>query len=206
VIKPVTTRWWWVRHAPIAAPYDGGFAPLEAEADVGDLAPIERVARSLPPDAVWIESPARRTTMTGTVLRDVRGEAAATVHEEPAFIEQDFGDWHGQSYKEVYGGLTQEQLAVPALLKPPGGEAFAEVIPRVGAAIARLSAAHAGRDIVAVVHAGTIRGALATAMDLSPRQAISFVVDLLSITRLHRHERDGAPAAWSVVTVNSEVR
>lgn len=204
--KTVTTRWWWVRHAPIAAPHDRGFAPLEAEADLDDSAPIERVAANLPAEAVWIESPARRTAMTGAALRAALGHARAPVLEEPAFIEQDFGDWHGQSYRQVYGGLTKEQLAAPALLTPPGGEAFAAVIPRVAEAIARLSEAHAGRDIVAVVHAGTIRGALATAMDLSPHQAISFVVDLLSITRLDRHVRDGGPASWSVVTVNSEVR
>jgi alpha-ribazole phosphatase len=201
-----TTRWWWVRHAPIAPPYDGGFAPLEAEAELGDRAPIEALARRLPADAVWIESPARRTAMTGAALRAALGKEDAPVLDEPAFVEQDFGDWHGQSYKQVYKGLSEEEMAAPALLKPPGGEAFAEVIPRVGDAIARLGEAQAGRDIVAVVHAGTIRAALAVAMDLTPRQAISFVVDLLSVTRLDRHERAGRPAAWSVVTVNSEVR
>jgi alpha-ribazole phosphatase len=201
-----TTRWWWVRHAPIAAPYDRGFAPLEAEADLCEQAPLDRIARALPAGAVWIESPARRTAMTAAALRAARGNDDGPVLGEPAFIEQDFGDWHGQSYKRVYGGLSAEELAAPALLRPPGGEAFAEVIPRVSEAIMRLSADHAGRDIVAVVHAGTIRAALATAMDLSPRQAISFVVDLLSITRLDRHMRDGAPAMWRVVTVNSEVR
>jgi alpha-ribazole phosphatase len=204
--KTTTTRWWWVRHAPIAPPYDRGFAPIDAEAELGDGAPIDALARGLPAEAVWIESPARRTAMTGTALRAALGKADAPVLEEPAFIEQDFGDWHGQSYKQVYSGLSDKQLAAPALLKPPGGEAFADVIPRVGEAIQRVSEAQAGRDIVAVVHAGTIRAALAVAMDLSPRQAISFVVDLLSVTRLHRHERAAAPAAWSVVTVNSEVR
>lgn len=195
-----------MRHAPIAPPHDRGFAPLDAEAALGDGAPIEALARSLPAKALWIESPARRTAMTGAALRAVLDMADAPVLEEPAFVEQDFGDWHGQSYKQVYGGLSEEQLAAPALLKPPGGEAFAEVIPRVSAAIERVCAAQAGRDIVAVVHAGTIRAALAVAMDLNPRQAISFVVDLLSVTRLNRHERAAGPAAWSVVTVNSEVR
>jgi alpha-ribazole phosphatase len=204
--KTTTTRWWWVRHAPIAPPYDRGFAPLDAEATLGDTATIEALARGLPGDALWVESPARRTAMTGAALRTALSGADVKVLREPAFVEQDFGDWHGQSYKQVYSGLSEEQLATPALLKPPGGEAFAEVIPRVSAAIARLNEDQAGRDIVAVVHAGTIRAALAVAMDLSPRQAISFVVDLLSVTRLDRHERAAGPAAWSVVTVNSEVR
>jgi alpha-ribazole phosphatase len=195
-----------LRHAPIAAPHDRGFAPLAAEADLTERATIERLARALPAQPVWVESPARRTAMTGAVLRAVCGIEDAQVRHEPAFIEQDFGDWHGQSYKQVYGGLSAEDLATPALLRPPGGEAFAEVMPRVAAAVARLSAAHAGRDVVAVAHAGTIRAALAMAMDLSPRQAISFVIDLLSITRIDRHGRNGAPAQWSVVSVNSEVR
>jgi len=205
VSKATTTSWWWLRHAPIAAPYDCGFAPLEAEADLSGRAPIERLARGLPSDALWVESPARRTTMTAAALRAARGAKDGLALGEPAFVEQNFGDWHGKTYKQVYGGLSAEELAVPALLRPPGGETFAEVMPRVGQAIARLSEAHAGRDIVAVVHAGTIRAALAAAMDLSPRQAISFVVDLLSVTRLDRHVHDGASVSWSVVSVNSEV-
>lgn len=204
--KATTTRWWWLRHAPIAAPFDHGFAPLEAEADLSDRAPIEQVARGLPADAVWVESPARRTKMTAAALRAARGGKDEPAMGEPAFIEQDFGDWHGKTYKQVYGGLSAAELVAPALLRPPGGETFAEVMPRVGEAIVRLSEAHTGRDVIAVTHAGTIRAALAAAMDLSPRQAISFVVDLLSITRLDRHVHDDGSVSWSVVSVNSEVR
>lgn len=195
-----------MRHAPIAAPHDRGFAPLEAEADLSDRAGIERLAQALPGDALWVESPARRTAMTGSALRAACGVEEEGVQGAPAFIEQDFGDWHGQTYKQVYGTLSEEELVAPALLRPPGGETFAEVIPRVAAAIAALNETHPGRDIVAVAHAGTIRAALALAMDLSPRQAISFVIDLLSITRLDRHERARGAASWSVVTVNSEVQ
>lgn len=201
-----TTRWWWLRHAPVAAPHDGGFAPLEAEADLSEGVAIARLAGVLPAQALWVESPARRSAMTGAALRAACGGEDAPVLDEPDFVEQDFGDWHGQTYKAVYGGLSKDELASPALLKPPGGEAFAEVLPRVAKAIARLSEAHAGRDIIAVAHAGTIRAALAAAMELSPRQAISFVIDLLSVTRLNRHARGGNTASWSVVTVNSEVR
>jgi len=52
-------------------------------------------------------------------------------------------------------------------------------------------------DVIVVAHAGTIRAALALALELSPDRALSFVIDPLSLTRLDRLD-DG----WRVVTVN----
>jgi len=193
-----------VRHGPIAPPYDQGFAPLDALADLSDLAAMERIARRLPVKVVWIESPAERTSMTAAALRRLRGEADTTATVESAFVEQDFGDWHGRRYDAVYGVLSPDELRVPALVRPPGGETFEEVASRVAPAIEALNAAHKGVDFVAVAHAGTIRAALTLAMDLAPRQAISFVIDILSVTRLDRHQDPAEPPQWSVVSVNNE--
>jgi broad specificity phosphatase PhoE len=73
---------------------------------------------------------------------------------------------------------------------------------RVQRAIHRHTATHAGRDIVAVTHGGTIRAALALALGLMPGGALGFSVDNLSLTRLdHIAGPDGA-GAWRVVGVN----
>jgi alpha-ribazole phosphatase len=52
-------------------------------------------------------------------------------------------------------------------------------------------------DAVLVVHSGTIRAALAIALDLSPDAALRFVIDPLSLTRIDRLEN-----GWRVVAVN----
>jgi alpha-ribazole phosphatase len=52
-------------------------------------------------------------------------------------------------------------------------------------------------DVVLVVHSGTIRAAIAIALDLDPDAALRFVIDPLSVTRIDRLE-----SGWRVVAVN----
>jgi broad specificity phosphatase PhoE len=81
-------------------------------------------------------------------------------------------------------------------------------------AVRRLSAEHAGRDIVAVAHGGTIRAALALALGLEPERALALSVDNCSLTRLERiagpvssrPPREDGDEAWRVVRVNQPPR
>ena len=97
----------------------------------------------------------------------------------------------------------------PAHEAPPGGESFTAVVERVSGTVRRLSATHAGRDIVAVTHGGTIRAALAIALNIDPEQALAFSVDNCALTRLdHIAGAAGSHApddtdAWSVRLVNA---
>jgi alpha-ribazole phosphatase len=52
-------------------------------------------------------------------------------------------------------------------------------------------------EAVLVVHSGTIRALLPIALDLEPDNALRFVIDPLSLTRIDR--LDGG---WRVVAVN----
>jgi alpha-ribazole phosphatase len=52
-------------------------------------------------------------------------------------------------------------------------------------------------DVVLVVHSGTVRAALAVALDIAAQSALRFVIDPLSLTRLDRLEN-----GWRVVGVN----
>ena len=79
----------------------------------------------------------------------------------------------------------------------------APAIARVAPAIDRLTAEHAGADIVAVAHGGTIRAALAVALGLDPESALSFATETLSLTRLDHIADDRDGASWRVSTVNS---
>ena len=85
--------------------------------------------------------------------------------------------------------------------RAPNGESFVDLMARVGAAIARVTEAHQGGDIVAVAHGGTIRAAIAIALGLPPSGGFAFMIDNCSLTRLdHYQGRQGS--GWRVTMVN----
>ncbi|HEY0442360.1 MAG TPA: histidine phosphatase family protein, partial [Xanthobacteraceae bacterium] len=84
----------------------------------------------------------------------------------------------------------------------PEGESFVAMMQRVGGAIRRLSKEHEGRDIIAVAHGGTIRAALAEALELAPEAALAFSIENLSLTRSERFDGGGLGHGWRVVGVN----
>ncbi|HLX14299.1 MAG TPA: histidine phosphatase family protein [Bradyrhizobium sp.] len=181
-------RLWLIRHAPVAGPR--GIIPgIDAPADVGDAAALLRLRGQLPDKHLAISSPARRAQETAAAL-------GLRVSSEPAFNEQDFGDWIGRTHEEIRRDSEAVYDAfwrAAASNGPPGGESFVEQIARVRRGIAALPA----DDVVIVAHAGTIRAALAVALELPPERALRFAIDPLSLTRLDRLDN-----GWRVVAVN----
>ena len=109
------------------------------------------------------------------------------------------------SFQRYFPVLTASPVSsghAPASERPPGGESFEDVIARVAAAMERITAEHAGRDIVAVVHGGTIRAALSVALGIDPERALGFAVDTCSVTRMDYLEGATEGAAWRIVAVN----
>jgi alpha-ribazole phosphatase len=204
------TRWWWVRHAPVTVNNGCIYGQTDPICDCDDEAAFSGLAALLPKEAVWVTSHLTRTHMT----------AAAIVHAglpgpdpvpgpgvivERDLAEQSFGEWHGMKYTD----LTEMQAEAyhrfwlaPANEAPPGGESFVHVMERVSRAIRRLNDEHETRDIIAVTHGGTIRAALAEALDLKPEAALAFSIDNLSLTRIERFDGPGVGHGWRVVTVN----
>ena len=82
--------------------------------------------------------------------------------------------------------------------RPLGGESFAEVIARVGPTMERMAETYADQDVVAVSHGGTIRAAVAHALDVNAANALHLSVQNISLTRLERLDR-----GWRVVCVNT---
>ncbi len=182
------TQLWLIRHAPVDGPH-GIIHDIDARADVSDQAALSRLQPLLPNPHVAISSPARRARETALAL----GLVAET---DPAFGEQDFGHWTGRTHQEIRRDAEaayDEFWRAPATNRPPGGESFVEQIARVKRGIAALPAG----DVIVVAHAGTIRAALALALELPPDIALRFVIDPLSVTRLDRLDD-----AWRVVAVN----
>ena len=127
----------------------------------------------------------------------------------PELAEQDFGEWQGLTYEELEesrAGDFHRFWHAPAHEIPSGGESFIAVIERVSRAIHRLVETYPGRDIIAVAHGGTIRAALALALDLDPEAALAFTIENCSITRIDRIDGPGMGHGWRVVRVNQPPR
>jgi alpha-ribazole phosphatase len=182
------TRLWLVRHAPVDGPR-GVIHDTDAPADLADGQRLRILRQSLPAQASAYCSPARRTVETAAAL-------GLDAIQEPAFREQNFGAWTGRRHTEIAQELGEAYEIFwrsPATGRPPGGESFVDQIARVSTGLAELPAG----DAVLVVHSGTIRAALAIALDIAPESALRFVIDPLSLTRIDRLDR-----AWRIGTVN----
>ena len=204
------TRWWWIRHAPVTGANGRIYGQMDMDCDTSDTQVYDGLAGMLPRDAVWVTSHLSRTTRTAEAILARWAGTAADLRPDPELAEQSFGDWQGRHRDELVaerGEQWNRFWLAPAHEAPPGGESFANLIQRVGTAVERLSRDHAGRDVVAVTHGGTIRAALARALSLEPERALSFVVDNCALTRIDHiaPPADSAadtPPAWRVALVN----
>lgn len=182
------TQLWLIRHAPVAGP-KGLIHDADAAAELGDAAAFAALRTKLPAQAAHVASPSRRTLETAAAL-GLRPSAL------PDFSEQNFGAWTGRRHDDLareQGAAYDDFWRAPADNRPPGGESFADQIVRVRAGLHKLPAG----NVVLVAHSGTVRAALAIALDIAPERALRFAVDPLSLTRIDRLAR-----GWRVVCVN----
>jgi len=203
-VQTVVTRWWWVRHAPVATSAlkspDEIVGQHDLPADCSDRPTLAALAGHLPRSALWVTSALQRARQTATALAPM----ASVPLVEPDFAEQDFGLWQGQGHDALAarGDVAYSRFwQNPAETPPPEGESFAALMRRAATAVARLNGAYGGRDIVAVAHAGTIRAGLAQALDLRPLAALAFEIAPCSLTRID-HVRAGGQESWRVGLVN----
>lgn len=206
------TRWWWIRHAPVTEHKGRIYGDLDLNCDCSDRAAFQALARVLPKEAVWVTTPLKRTRQTAEALHaETTGLSVLAEEVVAALQEQSFGAWQGLTHQELgerRGEDWHRFWLAPAAEAPPGGESFAALTLRVRAAIDSLNAAHAGRDIVAVTHGGTIRAAIAHALDLPPERALGLAVGNLSLTRLDHYGPEDDPvngqSSWGIGCLNAE--
>jgi alpha-ribazole phosphatase len=195
--KPIpSTRFWWIRHAPSAAP-PGTLVPRDVPPDLGVpvLETLAALRRRLPEPALHFTSDLTRAFMTAAKLSHVPAKRHA------GLAEQDFGAWAGQTHQALWDSGDEHYrsfLNDPVAACPPEGESFADVCVRVANAIEEFCVTYEGMDLVIVAHAGTIRAALAVALDLAPDRALRFAIDPLSLTGLDRSH-----GSWQVRKVNA---
>ncbi len=92
---------------------------------------------------------------------------------EKAFAEQDLGDWQGLNRAEFFASrpiAVGSYWFAPIDERAPNGESFMDIYNRVRGAVERINVEHAGKDIIAVAHGGTIKAALGLALGHQPER------------------------------------
>lgn len=197
-----STEWWLVRHAPTVNPGNMVYGSLDLDIELPSPDAFAALSAVLPPDPVWMVSNLSRTRKTLDGILAARDVDPEEIHVESAFAEQHFGDWEGRPSAEVWAEIRDTEKTWPADIRPPGGETFSEVADRVGTAAHGWSEKFAGRQVVAVLHSGSIRSFLSTAMGGAPVQSLSYVIDTLSVTRCDYL----GPETWRIGFVNRPPR
>lgn len=201
----VRTRWWWIRHAPVRVDEGRIYGQRDLPCDCGDASVFANLAALLPRKAVWVTSHLGRTRQTAeAILAAGDFEAPQEFIQDKELAEQHLGDWQGLDRRTFLMGRKQQPDSfwyAAADERAPNGESFVDLLARVGAAIKRLTQARQGSDIIAVVHGGTIRAAIAIALGLPPRGGFAFTIDNCSLTRLDHYQGDES-AGWRVGMIN----
>lgn len=200
------TRWWWVRHAPVCE--DGGriYGQSDIGCDCSDTVVFKGVARFLPRNAVWFSSHLKRTHQTAQAIWDAGFPKPHSMPHEKAFAEQDLGEWQGLNRAEFFAlrpAAISSYWFAPAEERAPGGESFNDLSDRTVEGIRRISAAHAGKDIVCVSHGGPIKAAIAHALGLPASAGFAFTIDNCSVTRLD-FLAGSDHSGWRVPMINQQ--
>lgn len=186
------SRFFWIRHGPTHAKTMVGWSDLPA--DLSDIAALDRLNAVLPSDALVISSDLSRAVTTADAVTGGRFR----LPHDPDLREMHFGAWELQRFDQI-----EDQAHIrafwdtPGDIRPPGGESWHEVVARVDRAVARLMAAHPGRDIVAVAHFGVILTQLQQALRVGTYEVFGHKIDNLSLTDL-THGANG----WQAGRIN----
>ncbi|WP_417842669.1 histidine phosphatase family protein [Thalassospira sp.] len=194
------TRWWLVRHAPVNNPDGVIYGRTDLPAIFEDDGLLKRVSAALPDDAIRVASNLARSIDTLKRLSLAQRDQL-DIKVIPALAEQDFGVWEGQRWADIPADQARMFWDDYASSVPPGGESFNQLAVRVGEAFHALTTEYAGRNIVAVLHGGSMRAILASILGTPPVASLSFDVAPLAITRVDYLDAPDNPG-WRIGSVN----
>ena len=200
----ITTRWWWVLHAPVRE--DGGFIYGQEDlgCDTSDRVVFEAVGKILPRNAVWYSSNLKRTHQTADAIWAAGFPKPSEMSHVNAFAEQHLGQWQGMNRAAFLASLPVGRHWFAAIDEAaPGGESFMDLYNRTCGAIERINAEQAGRDVIVVAHGGTIKAAVGLALGGQPDKGLVFDIDNCSVTRLDHIASDGHNG-WRLPMVNQQ--
>jgi alpha-ribazole phosphatase len=200
----VTTRWWWVRHAPVREDNGCIYGQKDLGCDTSDRVVFSAVGKILPRDAVWIASNLKRTHQTADAIWAAGFPKPEKMPHEAGLAEQHLGEWQGMNRAAFLASRPAGSHWFADLDQPaPGGESFMELYNRVRGVIDRINDEHAGRDVIAVAHGGTIKAAIGLALGEQPEKGLAFDIDNCSVTRLD-HFASAERSNWRLPMVNQQ--
>ena len=200
----VATRWWWVRHAPVREDNGCIYGQKDLGCDTSDRVVFAAVGRILPRNAVWVASNLKRTHQTADAIWAAGFPKPASMPHEAAFAEQHLGEWQGMNRAAFLASLPLGSHWFAPINQPaPGGESFMDLYTRVRGAIERINSEHAGKDVIAVAHGGTIKAAIGLALGNQPEKCLAFDIDNCSVTRLD-HLASHNHSSWRLPMVNQQ--
>jgi alpha-ribazole phosphatase/probable phosphoglycerate mutase len=106
---------------------------------------------------------------------------------EPRFREIGFGAWEGRTATELMAGdpdILRRFWSDPEQHTPPGGEPLAQFRDRIVAAWDDLLGRHAGRHVLVIGHAGTVRMVLRHVLDMPLGATFRIQVGNAAVTRI----------------------
>src|ERR1700739_2061899 len=185
----VATRWWWIRHAPVRDDNGCIYGQQDIGCDTSDRVVMQAVGKILPRNAIWFASNLKRTHQTAEAIWAAGYPQPGMLIQEAAFAEQNLGEWQGLNRAAFFASRPIEigsYWFAPICGPPPGGASFMVLfhLVCVCGAIERINIEHAGKDVIAVAHGGTIKAALGLALGHQPEKGLAFTIDNCSVTRL----------------------
>lgn len=122
------------------------------------------------------------------------------VQPRPDLTDTDVGAWAGRSWKALRRTKVWKVIQqTPSRFQFPGGETFVQTQNRVTAALEAIAAAHAARDLIAVIfHADPIKLAVAHYIGLPLDHFQSLMVDTGSVSVLIIGESSARLAALNL--------
>jgi alpha-ribazole phosphatase len=202
----VATRWWWVRHAPVREDDGNIYGQKDLGCDTSDRVVFDAVGKILPRNAAWFSSNLKRTHQTADAIWAAGFPKPDNMQHEPDLAEQHLGDWQGLNRAAFFASRpinVGSYWFAPIDEPSPNGESFMDLYNRVRRAIERINISHAGKDVIAVAHGGTIKAAIGLALNDQPDRGLAFTIDNCSVTRLDHLASDGH-SGWRIPMVNQQ--
>jgi alpha-ribazole phosphatase len=202
--RAVTTRWWWVRHAPVREDNGCIYGQKDLGCDTSDRVVFEAVGKILPRNAIWYASSLKRTHQTADAIWAAGFPKPAKMQHEAALAEQHLGEWQGMNRAAFLASRPVGSHWFADIDEAaPGGESFMDLYRRVRGAVLRINDEHAGKDVIAVAHGGTIKAAIGLALGEQPEKGLAFDIDNCSVTRLD-HLTSAGHSGWRLPMVNQQ--
>jgi broad specificity phosphatase PhoE len=132
----VTTRWWWIRHAPVREDNGCIYGQQDLGCDTSDRVVFEAVGKILPRNAAWYASNLKRTHQTAQAIWAAGFPKPADMPHVNAFAEQHLGQWQGMNRAAFLASQPAGRHWFAAIDEPaPGGESFMDLYNRTCGAI-----------------------------------------------------------------------